>query len=99
MINYNTLINYEKTNLPVDRHVSIMVTLQNGEKSKSSKKLTENCKADVGHSLKTVMKLNCTLLKESKRTNIGGKCNETDSIHTDNIPKCVRNNLLREMSL
>lgn len=30
MINYNTLINYEKTNLPVDRHVR--VTLQNPPK-------------------------------------------------------------------
>lgn len=50
VINYNTLINYEKTNLPVDRYFSIMVTLQNGEKSGTSKELTENCKANVGHS-------------------------------------------------
>lgn len=31
VVNYNTLINYEKTNLPVDGYDSIMVTLQNGE--------------------------------------------------------------------
>lgn len=50
VINYNTLINYGKTNLPVDRHVSITVTQQNGEKSRHQQKLTENCDANVGHS-------------------------------------------------
>lgn len=39
VINYNTLINYEKTILPVDRHVS--VTLQNSpQKIKKRKKKT-----------------------------------------------------------
>lgn len=42
VINYNTLINYEKTNLPMDRCVRIMVTLQNGEKIRDQQKLTEN---------------------------------------------------------
>lgn len=35
VINYNTLINYEKTILPVDRHVS--VTLQNSPPKKKKK--------------------------------------------------------------
>lgn len=50
VINYNTLINYEKTNFPMDTYVSIMVTLQNGEKSETSNKLTEIGKTKVGHS-------------------------------------------------
>lgn len=36
VINYNTLINYEKTILPVDRHVS--VTLQNSPQKIKKKK-------------------------------------------------------------
>lgn len=48
VINYNTPINYGKTNLPVDRYVSIMVT--KSEKSETNQKLTEHFKADVCHS-------------------------------------------------
>lgn len=42
VVNYNTLISYEKTNLPVERYVNIMVTLQKwGTGKKTDKKLAK----------------------------------------------------------
>lgn len=56
VVNYNTLINYEQTNLPVDRYDNTMVTLQN-EGTGDQRKLTKN-KIECGPFLKTLIKLN-----------------------------------------
>lgn len=81
VVNYNTLISYEKRNLPVDRYDSITVTLQNGEIRDQSKKRLKAAELMLAIPKKAVVKLNCRLFKKSK------KKKETRSYESDLLQK------------